>query len=279
MGWKYKPSESKQAIRVNTMNIKQQTLIRRLERRGVKLRKIQYLENGYLVDKAKFSLGATSEYLLGFYSIQEAASQIPVTLFTDITDKIVLDACAAPGGKTVQMANLMNIKGAIVALDIDTQRLTALSNHLERCNVGNVIAYCLDARKAHELKMKFDRILLDVPCSGNFAADENWFRNRILKDVEANSKLQKEILKEATQLLSAEGEMVYSTCSLEPEEDEINMQWAIENLGMIPQRIDCYGEAGVREIFGKKLDDSIANCRRIWPGETQGFFACKLKRD
>jgi 16S rRNA C967 or C1407 C5-methylase (RsmB/RsmF family) len=165
-----------------------------------------------------------------------------------------------------------------VALDIDKRRLIALTNQLERCNVNNAIVYCLDAREVSKLKMTFSRILLDVPCSGNFAADKNWFTNRTLKDVEANTKLQKEILKEAARVLAHDGEIIYSTCSVEPEEDELNIQWAIENLNLNPQRIDCYGENGVTEIFGRKLDDSIRYSRRIWPSQSQGFFVCKLKK-
>ena len=126
---------------------------------------------GYWVAKSKVSAGATAEYLLGLYSIQEAAAQIPATLFTALNGKMCLDACAAPGGKTVQLADLMENSGAITALDVNKQRLAAMANHLERCHVSNTIVYNLDARQAANLNRTFDRILLDVPCSGNFASD------------------------------------------------------------------------------------------------------------
>jgi NOL1/NOP2/sun family putative RNA methylase len=226
----------------------------------------------------KVSVGATAEYLLGLYSIQEAAAQLPATLFTNLKGKTVLDCCAAPGGKTVQLADLMENTGAVVALDVDKRRLTALSNHLERCHISNVIVYRLDARQASNLKLKFDRILLDVPCSGNFAADEDWFERRTLRDVERNARLQREILTGAAWCLSDEGEIVYSTCSLEPEENELNINWAIKQLSLQVEKVDCYGQKGLTEVFGNKLDASVENCRRLWPDETQGFFACKLRR-
>ena len=72
--------------------------------------------------------------------------------------------------------------------------------------------------------------------------------------------------------------MVYSTCSLEPEEDELNMDWAVKNLGLQIQPIDCIGVNGLTEVFGRKLDSQVANCRRIWPEKTQGFFVCKLRK-
>ena len=278
LGWKYEHTEPKQAIRINVMNTEKADIIKRLEALGIELEKVPFLENGYWIYHSKFSVGATSEYLLGLYSIQETAAQIPATLFTDLEGKIVLDACAAPGGKTVQLADLMQNTGAIIALDVRRQRLTALSNQLERCHVKNVIAYHLDAKKASCLNIKFDRILLDVPCSGNFTTDPKWFRQRIIEDVKRNAQLQREILIEATKVLRDDGEIVYSTCSLEPEENELNINWATKTLKLQTEKINCYGEKAPTNIFGKQLDCSIENCRRIWPGQTQGFFVCKLKK-
>jgi NOL1/NOP2/sun family putative RNA methylase len=278
LGWKYRDVKPKQAIRINSPNVEKASLLQRLESRGIELEKIPFLVDGYWVCKSKFSVGATSEYLLGLYSIQEAAAQIPSALFTQLRDKIVLDACAAPGGKTVQLAGLMKNTGAIIALDIDKHRLTALSNQLERCRVESTITYDLDARQASTLNIRFDRILLDVPCSGNFAADKDWFKRRTIKDVERNAKLQKEILTQATRVLKDDGEIVYSTCSLEPEENELNIDWAIRNLRLQVVGVRCYGEKSPISIFGKHLDTSIEDCRRIWPDRTQGFFVCKLKK-
>jgi NOL1/NOP2/sun family putative RNA methylase len=279
MGWKYKDVKLKQAIRVNSANAeKSEKLIERLESLGITLEKISFLEYGYWICKSRFSVGATTEYLLGLYSIQEAAAQIPAALFTNPKYKTVLDACAAPGGKTVQLADLMHNKGTVVALDIKKQRLAALSNQLERCKVRNTIVYLLDARSVSKLKLAFDYILLDMPCSGNFATDTQWFKRRTMQDVQRNATLQREILSETLKVLKPDGEMVYSTCSLEPEEDELNIDWAIRNLDLQVEQVNCYGQKALTDIFGKQLDSSVRKCRRIWPGETQGFFVCKLKR-
>ena len=278
LGWKYTEVQLRQSIRINQTNTKGKKIPERLRSLGVELEKIPFLSDGYWVTKSKVSAGATAEYLLGMYSIQEAAAQIPATLFTALNGKTVLDASAAPGGKTVQLADLMENSGAIIALDASKQRLVAMANHLERCHVSNTIVYNLDARQATTLSRTFDRILLDVPCSGNFASDSQWFYRRTLADIERNSKVQREILIEAVKCLAADGEMVYSTCSLEPEEDELNMDWAVKNLGLQIQHIDCIGVNGLTEVFGRKLDSQVANCRRIWPEKTQGFFVCKLKK-
>ena len=278
LGWNFVNIRPNQAVRINNNNTEPEKLLTRLKNSGIILEKIPFLKNGYWVSKSKSSVGATAEYLLGFYSIQGAASQIPASLFTKIKGKKVLDACSAPGGKTVQLSNLMGNTGLIIALDVNKRRLRALSNHLERCHISNAIVYLLDARQSLLLNLKFDRILIDAPCSGNFTMDKNWFNRRTLKDIKQNAKLQREIVVKCVDCLGDHGEIVYSTCSLEPEENELNMDWAITNLNLKIEKIDCYGEKGKINVFGKKLNNTITRCRRIWPGKTQGFFVCKLRK-
>ena len=278
LGWEFVDANPKQAIRINTCNIKPEKLLIRLKKIGVKLIEIPFLKNAFWINKSRVSLGATAEYLLGFYSIQDAASQIPVSTFTKLGRKKVLDACAAPGGKTVQLSNFMDNTGVIVAIDVSKKRLIALMNHLERCHVKNSVVFHLDARQTSVLNIKFDRILIDAPCSGNFTVDNNWFNRRTIEDIKQNAILQRKLLTKCVNSLNDHGEIVYSTCSLEPEENELNMDWAIHNLNLKIEKIDCFGEEGVKNVYGKKLHSSVTRCKRIWPGKTQGFFICKLRK-
>jgi NOL1/NOP2/sun family putative RNA methylase len=278
LGWTYKELKPKQAIRINTMNSNRDTVVQRLESLGIVLEKIPFLEDGYWISKSKFSVGATAEYLLGLYSIQEAAAQIPVTLFTELEDKMVLDACASPGGKTVQLANLMNNSGVIVALELKQRKMFALANQLERTRVKNTAVYNMDAREASKLNMKFDCALLDVPCSGNYVTDKGLFSKRTIEDMKRNACRQRQILTEAVKVTKDGGEIVYATCSLEPEENELNIDWAIGALNVKVEEINCHGEKALTNVFGKELDRSIEKCRRIWPNQTQGFFVCKLRK-
>jgi len=278
LGWNYKQAKLKQGIRINTMNASRDNVVQRLESLGITLEKIPFLEDGYWIRKSKFSVGATAEYLLGLYSIQEAAAQIPATLFTELEDKTVLDACASPGGKTVQLANLMNNSGVIVALEIKQRKMFALANQLERSRVTNTAVYNMDAKEASKLNMKFDCTLLDVPCSGNPITDKDWFNKRTIEDVHRNARRQRQILTEAVKVTKDGGEIVYATCSLEPEENEFNINWAIAKLNLEVEEIQCHGEKGLTNVFGKELDRSMEKCRRIWPGQTQGFFVCKLRK-
>ena len=278
LGWSYRQVKPRQAIRVNAMNSDREDVVSRLESRGISLEKIPFLEDGYWIRRSKFSVGATAEYLLGLYSIQEAAAQIPATLFDELENKTVLDACASPGGKTVQLADIMKNSGVIVALELKKRKMFALANQLERSRVTNAAAYTMDAREASNLGMTFDCVLLDVPCSGNYVTDKEWFNKRSLKDVERNARRQRQILAEAVEVTKKDGELVYATCSLEPEENELNINWAINNLNVEVESISCHGDKGLTNVFGRRLDRSIEKCRRIWPEPTQGFFVCKLRR-
>jgi len=278
LGWKYKKIQLEQAIRVNTINSNMDTVISRLTSLGVELEKISFLNDGFWVKKSKFSVGATAEYLLGLYSIQEAAAQIPATVFTKHKGKTVLDACASPGGKTVQLANLMNNTGVIIALEIKERKMFALTNHLERCHVTNTAAYNMDAKEVTKLDLKFDCVLLDMPCSGNPITDRNWFNKRTINDVHRNARRQRQILNQAVKVTNNGGEIVYTTCSMEPEENEQNIDWALRKLPVKVEPINCYGEKALTNVFDIELDTSIKKCKRIWPDQTQGFFVCKLKK-
>jgi len=208
LGWNYKQVKLRQAIRINTMNAGRDTVVSRLESLGIALEKIPFLEDGYWISKSKFSVGATAEYLLGLYSIQEAAAQIPATLFTKPENKTVLDACASPGGKTVQLANLMNNSGVIVALELKERKMFALVNQLERSRVTNAAVYNMDAKEASKLNIQFDCVLLDVPCSGNPITDRDWFNKRTIEDVHRNARRQRQILTEAAKVTKDDGEIV-----------------------------------------------------------------------
>jgi 16S rRNA C967 or C1407 C5-methylase (RsmB/RsmF family) len=137
------------------------------------------------------------------------------------------------------------------------------------------VVYLLDARQTSKLGVKFDRVLLDVPCSGNFASDRNWFRNRTLKDVERNATLQREILTHAVECLSDGGEIVYSTCSLEPEEDELNIDWAIKNLNLQPNRSTAM-KLGLPTFCNNLTSGSIVAALAIRKPKD---FVCKLKTE
>jgi tRNA (cytosine40_48-C5)-methyltransferase len=279
LGYTCKLIKLQHSLRINTLKTTEKEMISRLKELGVKLTKIDYTDNGYYYETT-FSLGATSEYLQGYYYLQEAASQLPPKVLNPKSEDVVLDMCAAPGSKTTQIAQLMNNKGTLVALDADPRRLFALRNNLERCGVSNTMLYKKDARFVFDLGLQFDKVLLDAPCSGNYAIEEDFFIKKSVDGIRERSRLQKELLKAAVKVLKKGGTLVYSTCSLEPEEDEMNIDWLLDkypDMKLEDTELKI-GDPGLTEAFGKKLNPEMKKCRRFWPNktETEGFFIAKL---
>lgn len=269
---------TRRAIRVNNLIAGKEEVTARLEARGAKLTSIPWLRDGFYIEEGESSVGASFEYLLGLYSIQEAAAQFPVEVLTPSGGEVVLDMCAAPGGKTTQIAAWMGNKGVVVAVDVRRDRLYALENNLERTEVENCVAYHVDAAEFDYGGTLFDRILLDAPCSGNYVIDKSWFSRRSMKDVEENAAKQRRLLAAAVSLLKLGGTLVYTTCSLEPEEDELNVQWLLDNHSVRLEEIEGPGNSALTEVLGRNLSPDVARCRRFWPEETgtQGFFVAKV---
>lgn len=262
----------KPSLRVNTLKISENELVKRLKEKGVKLEKIKWLKNAYFYT-SKFALASTPEYLQGYYYLQDAASQIPAMVLNPKPGERVLDMAAAPGGKTTQMSELMKNTGVIVALDVKNDRLSSLKNNIERMGCKNIIVYNKDANYASDLNMKFDKVLLDAPCSGNFCIDKDWFSKRRIEDFNEKAFIQRKLLSSGVRVLKKGGEIVYSTCSLEKEENEKVIEWAISNLGveLIEMTLDI-GNAG--------LEEKVSVTRRLWPNKTmtQGFFVAKMAK-
>ncbi len=272
LGIKVKKFNIKKSIRI-TNKIKVSNLINRLKNKGILLKKIGFLDKGFYVTKSRFSLASTPEYLLGYFFIQEAASQLPAEILEP--EGIVLDMCASPGGKTIQLAEKAKV---VIALENQHNRIKPLLNNLERVSVKNCIVYNIDARK---FEFKVDKILLDAPCSGNFIMDNKWFKRQTVENFEKNSELQKELISAAIGNLKKGGELVYSTCSLEPEENEFVIDYALKNFDIDVVKIKCPGDNAFTRIFGKKLDKRIRYCKRLLPHKTktQGFFIAKLRKN
>jgi len=272
--------ELKPTIRVNTLKMSNEDVFTRLRARRVDLKHIKTLKHAYTVNESDFSLGASIEYLLGYISLQEHAAQYAVEVLDPKPNELILDMCAAPGNKTTQIAEYMKNTGTLIALEPFGRRVKVLHNFLERTGTTNTTVYNIDGRQADELFMKFDRVLVDAPCSGNFAIDDTWLEKRDLEGVEANARLQKQLLVSAVDVTKEGGILVYSTCSLEPEENELMLDWLLKEFPHLKiLEIDTPGDEGLTNVFGNKLNDQIKNARRFWPWKTntQGFFIAKIQ--
>jgi NOL1/NOP2/sun family putative RNA methylase len=274
---------ARDCIRVNTLKISRGELKERLEKIGWKLEEVPWYENAFFVE-TEGSLAKTNEFFLGYYYIQDAASLVPVIVLNPQPGEIVLDACASPGSKTTFIAELMKNEGLIIANDVTPKRIKALSFNLQKIGATNVVVTMMDARNIKRLGIKFDKILLDVPCSssGTFISSFRVLQFWSQHVVKRLSKLQKQLLKAAVEVLKEEGVLVYSTCSLDPEENEENLEYAVKKLGLKPEPIEVRGLKYRRglEAYGKRRFEYSKFAIRFYPFDnlTEGFFVCKLRK-
>lgn len=268
------------AIRVNPLKITDEALTKTLNEQGITLDKIPFLDHAFKIVYSPFSLGASIEYLLGMFSIQELASQYPVQALNPNQTDIVLDMASAPGGKTTQLASYMENCGLVIATDVNRDRLYATENNVERCGVKNTSIHNINVIDFPE-KPVFSKILLDAPCSGNYTTDPTWFDKRTIDDVRKNAEFQKTLLSKAMRLLVPKGKLMYSTCSLEPEENELNIQWLLESHDVTLEKLNGFGSPALTEIDNVSLNKNIGRCRRFWPdiSGTQGFFSALVVKN
>lgn len=268
------------SIRVNTLKTTAKELKEKLD--DYEFRQVPWCREGFWIKGPRTDLGNLMEHSLGYFYVQEAASMIPPVVLEPTEKDIVLDLAAAPGSKTTQMASLMKNHGLIIANDIKYERLKALSINLERCGVLNTVVTLRSNYSFRE--MKFDKILLDAPCSGSGAIRKSlktlkiWNPHMLIK----LSNDQKRLLLNAFDSLKENGTLVYSTCSIDPEENEAVIDFLLRNRDAKLEKIDL--EINKSEVIldydKRHFNDEIKKCLRIWPqdNDTEGFFAAKIKK-
>ena len=233
----YSDKNRPMVIRTNTLKTRRKDLALALMKRGVTLDPLaSWSKVGLKIIESSVPIGATPEYLSGHYMLQSAASMCPVLALSPGPNERVLDMSAAPGGKTSYMAQLMRNTGVIFANDLKPDRQKATVANMHRLGVKNVIACTHDGRKMPKLfrHYKFDRILLDAPCSGLgvISRDPSCKVQRTLADVQKTAHLQKELLLAAIDMLNHKsksgGVMVYSTCSVSVAENEEVVNYALQ---------------------------------------------------
>jgi NOL1/NOP2/sun family putative RNA methylase len=274
--------EFKKTIRVNTLKITPEELKNRLEEKDFILERIEFCDYGFSVKEGSYSLGATTEYLAGYYFIQSKASMLPSIILQPNFKELIMDFAAAPGGKTTHIAQLMKNKGTLIALDISRDRIRSLRSNLARCGIMNTIIKRMDSRKISSYGLKVDKILLDAPCSGEglMAVDKTRRMSRTAKDIVRMKQLQKELLAAAIKSLKLDGTIVYSTCSTAPEENEEVISWALNEF---PIKVIDPGfnefKKGFTSALEREYHPELVKARRLYPhlNGTEGFFFCKLQ--
>ncbi len=269
------------SIRINTLKCEIEQVVENLARR-FELRRIPWCDEGFYINTENY--GDIMEYRLGLIFPQEAASMIPPLLLELSNKDIVLDMCAAPGAKTTQIAQYMENRGCVIANEPNIRRINVLISNLQRCGVLNTQVTRFDGRFFSKYEKRFDSILVDAPCSNagmvrkNFKYLKSWRE----KEIEHLSRLQKALITAGYRALKNGGTLVYSTCTLDPMENEEvvdhllrNTDAEIEEIDLPLKRREPFVNFGDREYASE-----VRKCLRIHPqdNDTEGFFVAKIRK-
>ncbi len=218
----------------------------------------------------KFRLPSLSElesFKKGLFYAQSLPSMVVARLLEPSEEELIVDMAAAPGGKTSHIAQLMENRGEIIALDKSRNRLKKMEEELKRLGVKNVRLIHMDSRKLPELGIEADKILLDAPCTALGIRPKLW-EGRTPKDIEATARYQRHFINAAIKSLRKGGVLVYSTCTLSYEENEANVRYMLKKGLKLEEQSIFIGSEGI----------GIEGVQRFYPHRhlTQGFFIAKL---
>jgi len=278
-------------IRCNILKISPDKLKNRLENKGWKIEQPYKTNPEIIIIKSSLQpgeLGKAREHILGYYYVQEVSSMMPILALQPKPEEIFLDLCAAPGSKTSQASAHMQNKGTILANDVSLGRISILSANLEKLGCSNTIITRHDGvQLCHKLKklgMKFDKILVDAPCSGegNIRNNPATFKMWNPKILNKLSRIQKKLAESVLPLLKPDGELLYSTCTHSPEENELVIQHLLDKYGLKVEEINLplKTRPGLTSWNNQKLSIELKKACRIYPQDnnTEGFFLCKMKK-
>lgn len=267
------------SVRANALKISAEELEKRFREKYL-IEKIPWIKEGFWI-KTEENLSKSLEHALGYFFIQNPSSMVPPLVLDPKPNEIILDLCASPGAKTTQLAAMMQNTGAIIANDITHKRLKALRGNLQRCGVSNTVVIKMYAENFWETGLKFNKILLDVPCTGTGTMNPRILKMTKEEGIRILSKLQKRILTSAAKNLGDDGTIIYSTCSLETEENEEIIDFGINELNLRTEKFEIEKlpvKSPILENKGKRYDEAVSNAIRVpYSEKTEGFFICKLR--
>lgn len=268
-------------LRVNTLKSDIYEIMNILKENAIKFDRVSWFNDALVIKNASEKvLQKLDIYEEGKIYLQSLSSMVPPIVLKPMPNEKILDLTAAPGSKTTQIVAMMENKGYVLANELDALRCERLKFNVQK--QGAKIVEINNGRGeviGKKYEEYFDKVLLDAPCSGEgrfLANDPKTYRSWSLKTVKELSKLQKKLLRSAYQAVKKNGEIVYSTCTLNKAENEDVLKWAIEelNIKILDINLNIKNSVPISDE-NKEVQKAI----RILPSkETEGFFIVKLKK-
>ena len=277
------------SIRINCLKSKPAIFIEKLRARyGWDTQTIPFCASGYRIRSPERNPSSTIEHRMGYFYIQEAASMLPAELFdfSGMTNPKILDMAASPGGKTIHLIDKMEDQGLVIANDASRSRIPALRIVLENWGAINQAVTCQQGEWfGYAMPETFDAVLVDAPCSmqGLQSSSSHASRPITENEIDTLAERQTNLLISALQCVKTGGQVVYSTCTLSPQENEGVLSKVMERYRQHIEIIDIQQQLpspapGIDHIEGTELDPDIKRAARLWPHifNTAGFFCAKL---
>ncbi len=276
------------AIRINRLKTGRAHFLRFLKRLDQPYRVIPFSLDGLILDRDDFPLSHSLAFFTGTFSYQGVSSQLPVILLDVRPGDYVLDMAASPGSKSTQIAGLLEQQGVLVLNDPSRERLQPLNANMQKSGAVNHYTIKFRGERLGTLYPEyFDRVLADVPCtalgnlSQNYELHHWWSQAKLAK----LNHIQEHMLISAFKSLKVGAEIVYSTCSIAPEENELMVQKLIDKypVSIVPPPAALTGlfDPGLTSYRGRRLHPDLVHAIRVSPLKhgMEGFFAIRLRKE
>ena len=270
-------------LRVNRLKSEPEELVERLKGKGFHLQKAVEKDDCFFWAPAIRSPGNLMEYFLGHIHPQALTSCLVSIVLSPESGSYVLDMCASPGGKTSHLAQLMKNTGLIIANEISPHRHIPLGNTLVRLGVLNTIVTAYQAQE-FPLRQRFDYVLADVPCTGEgrFRKTKKSTNYKWDKGKARLVGLQKKIIVRGFDLLEDHGELIYTTCTYNPDENESVVDFLLKNreAELLPIDVGFKHEQGLLGWKEERYDRRLQRAARFYPHkiDSVGFFMARIRR-
>jgi len=270
-------------LRVNTLKYDIYSLMNVFKEKNIKFERVPWFKDALIVKNAKEKdIQKLDIYEKGCIYFQSLSSMVPPLVLNSKPGESVLDMTAAPGSKTTELAMLMENKGEILANELDKIRCERLKFNVQTQGAGIVKVINQRGEKlGDEYENKFDKVLLDTPCSGEgrfIATSPQTYRGWSVKTVNTLTKLQKKLLMSGYKALKTGGELVYSTCTINRDENEFIVDWALKNLNIKLLNIELEIKDSIKGNT-EGIDKNIEKTIKILPSKVmEGFFVAKFRK-